>query len=62
MKTEEELQSMSKNDLVTYAMRLQLDLSFTRIVENENGRLKEILSCIGIAYETYKREMNGRGT
>ena len=53
---------MSKDDLVTYAMRLQLDLSFTRIVENENGRLKEILSCIGIAYETYKREMNGRGT
>lgn len=53
MKTKEELLAMSKEDLVE---QLESEQFMSGVYEKENKRLKEILSAIGIVYETYKKE------
>lgn len=53
MKTTEELQAMSKEDLVK---QLENEQFMSGVYEKENKRLKEILSAIGIVYETYRIE------
>lgn len=56
----ERLEAMSKEELVAKAMELQEEVSKYKIswqYQTEKvDRLSEILSAIGIAYETYKRE------
>ncbi|WP_158712710.1 hypothetical protein [Parabacteroides pacaensis] len=53
MKTKEELSTMSKEDLVK---QVESEQFMSGVYEKENKRLKEILSAIGIVYETYKTE------
>lgn len=51
--TEEELASMSKEELIEKMKTVECLL---QSYINKCDRLMEILSSIGIAYETYKRE------
>lgn len=53
MKTREELLAMSKEDLVKQVEDKQF---MSGIYEKENKRLREILSAIGIVYDTYRTE------
>lgn len=57
MKTKEELLAMSHEELAEYAREKQAETSMYEYVSKENARLKEILAAVGIAYETYKREV-----
>jgi superfamily II helicase len=56
MKTKEELLVMSHEELAEYAYGCQTNASLYDYSRKQCDRLKEILSSIGIAYETYKRE------
>lgn len=55
MKTKEELLAMSHEDLAEYAIEKQNAAMVAEYLQN--ARVKEILAAIGIAYETYKREV-----
>lgn len=57
MKTKEELLAMSHEDLVEYAIEKQNAAMVAEYLSKQNARTKEILATIGIAYETYKREV-----
>lgn len=57
MKTIEELMAMSHEELAEYAIKKQGEASIYDYVSKQNERLKEILAAVGIAYETYKREI-----
>lgn len=57
MKTTEELLAMSHEELVEYASIQQSKACSYDYIINQNTRLKELLAAVGIAYETYKREM-----
>lgn len=57
MKTKEELLAMSHEDLVEYAIEKQNAAMVAEYLSKQNARTKEILAAIGIAYETYKREV-----
>lgn len=56
MKTKEEMMVMSQDELVEYASSMN---SLSEYYRKQIERMKEILSAVGIAYETYKRELNG---
>lgn len=53
MKKKEELLAMSKEDLIKHVENEQF---MSDIYEKENKRLREILSAIGIVYDTYRAE------
>ena len=48
---------MSHEDLVEYAIEKQNAAMVAEYLSKQNARTKEILAAIGIAYETYKREV-----
>ena len=50
MRTDNELQQMKG---------LQFQLAGMELAEKENARMREILSAIGIIYESYKTERHG---
>lgn len=53
MKTTEELLAMPKEELIK---QVESDQFMSGVYEKENKRLRDILSAIGIVYETYKNE------
>lgn len=53
MKKKEELLAMSKEDLIKH---VENEHFMSDIYEKENKRLREILSAIGIVYDTYRAE------
>lgn len=57
MKTKEELLAMSHEELAEYASRKQSEACLNDCVSKQNDRLKELLSAVGIVYDTYKREI-----
>lgn len=57
MKTKEELLAMSHEELVEYAISQQSRAYSNEFIVKQNARLKELLAAVGIAYETYKREI-----
>lgn len=57
MKTKEELLAMSHEGLAEYAIEKQNAAMVAEYLSKQNARAKEILAAIGIAYETYKREV-----
>lgn len=61
MKTKEELLAMSHEELADLAANLQMQVPLYKYTSAQNARLKEILTAIGIAYDTYKRETNETG-
>lgn len=56
MKTKEELLAMSHEELADYAAIQQSKSYSYDFVSKQNARLRELLSAVGIVYETYKRE------
>lgn len=56
MRTEHELQSMTREQLIDYARSLQLQADLLRNEVRKNERLNELLKAVGIVYETYSRE------
>lgn len=56
MKTKEELQAMSHRELVEYALEKQGDIITACDYQSRCKRLEDILSAIGIVYETYRRD------
>lgn len=56
MKTYNELQHMSHDELVELVKGLQFRLAGMELAQKENARMKEILSAIGIIYESYKTD------
>ncbi len=58
MKTKEELLAMSHEELVEYTSIQQSKAYSYDYIVNQNARLKELLAAVGIAYETYKREIS----
>ena len=56
MKTKEELQSMSHTTLVEYALEAQANIVTACDYQSKCRRLEDILSAIGVVYETYKRD------
>lgn len=52
------LEEMTREELIAHAKNLELDTFSLSHVRKENKRLKEILSAVGIAYETYQNEFN----
>lgn len=59
MKTKDELLAMSHEELAEYAISCQSNSSFSDFYKKQNQRMKEILAAVGIAFETYNREING---
>ena len=57
MKTKEELLDMSHEELAEYASTKQNEAYLMSYTSKQNDRLKEILAAVGIAYDTYKREI-----
>ena len=58
MKTENELLTMNRDDLVKFAIDFQNKANLSEQHEKENKRLKEYLAAVGIVIETYKREIS----
>lgn len=56
MKTKEELQTMSHRELIEYALETQADIITACDYQRRCKRLEDILSAIGIVYETYKND------
>ena len=59
MRTDNELQQMSHDELIEQVKGLQFQLAGMELAEKENARMREILSAIGIIYESYKTERHG---
>lgn len=53
MKTKEELLAMTKEELVK---KVEDEQFMSRVYEKDNKRLREILSAIGIVYDTYRAD------
>ena len=56
MRTDNELQQMSHDELIEQVKGLQFQLAGMELAEKENARMREILSAIGIIYESYKTD------
>lgn len=56
MRTDNELQQMSHDELIEQVKGLQFQLAGMELAEKENARMSEILSAIGIIYESYKTD------
>lgn len=54
--SKEELEKLSKEELIEKINQLDTKSRMYDYVNKENARLKEILSCVGIAYGTYEKE------
>ena len=50
MRTDNELQQMSHDELIEQVKGLQFQLAGMELAEKENARMREILSAIGIIY------------
>ena len=48
---------MSHEELAEYVIKKQSESSLCDYISKNNARLRELLSAVGIVYETYKREM-----
>ena len=59
MRTDNELQQMSHDELIEQVKGLQFQLAGLELAEKVNARMREILSAIGIIYESYKTERHG---
>ena len=57
MRTDNELQQMSHDELIEQVKGLQFQLAGMELAEK--ARMREILSAIGIIYESYKTERHG---
>lgn len=55
MKTKEQLEAMSHEELISYATKLQSESSMSEYYQQQNIRMREILAAIGIIYEAYKK-------
>ena len=51
MRTDNELQQMSHDELIEQVKGLQFQLAGMELAEKENARMREILSAIGIIHE-----------
>ena len=56
MKTIEELQAMEHEELVDYALNIQAGIVLAFGYQDRCKRLENILSAIGIVYETYRND------
>ena len=56
MRTDNELQQMSHDELIEQVKGLQFQLAGMELAEKGNARMREILSAIGIIYESYKTD------
>ena len=56
MRTDNELQQMSHDELIEQVKGLQFQLAGMELAEKENARMREILSAIGSIYESYKTD------
>lgn len=56
MKTKEELEAMTHDELTMYALGVQGELFLNKAVTKERDRMREILAAVGIVYETYRTE------
>lgn len=52
----EDLEMLSREELIEKINQQDSKARMYDYVNKENARLKEILSCIGIAYETFVKE------
>lgn len=52
----ENLETLSREELIEEINLLESKARMYDYVNKENARLKEILSCVGIAYETFVKE------